>query len=254
MNEIEIIEKQNDITYEVAQVSFPAYEEYKEKAQLIADYIDTMDVDEDSVKEVNQTLAKARKLTGRLSKIRIDMKRDLLKNYNTFESQVKEICGIVDRADSDLRAKVRELDELERKKKVCAIHDVWDKRVSQYSELETILPDAFERWLSPKHLNKTVTMKSIEKDMTEWIRKTYEEMEAAKSMGHDYLVAFAWKGTLADAVAEVNSHREREEAVKKANLEEGGSEEKEVFAVFGKKDIALTEMLLNDHNIKYIIY
>ena len=35
--EFGIIEKQNDVTYEVAKVSFPAYEEYKEKAGEVAD-------------------------------------------------------------------------------------------------------------------------------------------------------------------------------------------------------------------------
>lgn len=254
MNELEITERNDDITYEVAQVSFPAYEEYKEKAQLIADYIDSMDVNEDNVKEVKETLAKARKLTGRLSKIRIDMKRDLLKNYTTFEEQVKDIVGIVDRADSDLRYKVRKLDEEYCRRKTLAAHEIWEKRIAQYPKLETILPDAFDRWLSPKHLNKSTSMSSIEKDMTEWIQKTYDEMKTAESMGHEYLVAFAWKGTLMEAIADVNAQREHEEAVRKANKEEGGDEEKEVFAVFGKKDIELTKMLLNDHDIKYIIY
>ena len=34
---LEIIERENDVTYEVPQVSFPAYEEYKEKAYAVAD-------------------------------------------------------------------------------------------------------------------------------------------------------------------------------------------------------------------------
>ena len=44
LNNLEIIEKQNDVTYEVPQVNFPAYEEYKDLkttqvAQLVKDRI-----------------------------------------------------------------------------------------------------------------------------------------------------------------------------------------------------------------------
>ena len=251
MNEIEIIEKQNDVIYEIPKVNFPAYEEYKEKAKAIAEYIGSMTVDETNIKETKETLAKARKLTDRLSRIRIDMKKELLKNYTVFEAQVKEIVQIVDGADVELRSRVRELEENERRQKEQLIRELWDKRVGPYSLILTTMPDAFERWITPKHLNKTVSMKSIEKDMTEWIDKTYKDMTTALSMGKEYLAAYGWQGDLAKAIAIVNAQKE---SIK--NIEDMAEEDeiKETFIVHGKKDIELTKMLLNDHNINYIIF
>ena len=249
MNEIEIIENQNDVIYEIPSVTFPAYEEYKEKAQAIAEYINSMSVDETNMKETKQTLAKARKLTDRLNRVRIDMKKDLLKNYTVFENQVKEIVRIVDDADVQLRAKVRELEEIERNRKLSEIREIWDKRVAQYPIIEKAMPDAFDRWITPQHLNKTTTMKAVENDMTDWINKTYNDMATAASMGSDYLAAYAWKGDLAQAIDMVKASREVTESVEE--LTDGQMTEK--FIVFGKKDIELTKLLLNDHNIEYII-
>lgn len=252
MNEVlEIVEKQNDITYEIPNVNFPAYEEYKDKAQTIANYIGSMEVDADNIKEIKQTLAKARKLTDRLNRVRIDMKKELLRNYTVFEGQVKEIINIVDRADSELRTKVFELEEAEREQKQAVIYDIWKRRVEQYPIIETTMPDAFERWLSPKHLNKTTTMKAVEKDMTEWIQKTYNDMQTALGLGKEYLVMYGWKGDLAEAIEAVKSQKEVSEAVDSLIDED---EVKETFIVYGKKDIELTTMLLNDHNINYIIF
>lgn len=251
MNELlEIVEKQNDVTYEIPKVDFPAYEEYKQKAQMIADYISQMEVDPDNIKDTKQTLAKARKLTDRLSRIRIDMKKEILQNYTLFESQVNEIVGIVGDADRELRAKVKALEEAEREEKEQEIFNIWQKRVAPYPIIEATMTNAFYRWLSPKHLNKTTTMKAVEKDMTEWIEKTYNEMQTALGMGREYLIAYGWKGDLAGAIEAVNTNREAE---KRLNGLDDDEETKETFIVYGRKDIDLTKMLLNEHNINYIL-
>ena len=114
---LEIIERENDVTYEVPQVNFPAYEEYKEKAYAVAEHIFHMDVTEENIKEAKQTLAKSRKLTDRLDRARIDMKKDILRNYTAFERQVKEIIAIIDDADREVRSKVKDLEEEERRKR-----------------------------------------------------------------------------------------------------------------------------------------
>ena len=251
MNELlEIVEKQNDVTFDIPQVNFPAYEEYKQKAQMIADYIGQMEVDPDNIKDTKQTLAKARKLTDRLSRIRIDMKKEILQNYTLFESQVNEIVGIVGDADRELRAKVKALEEAEREEKEQEIFNIWQKRVAPYPIIEASMPDAFERWMSPKYLNKTATMKAVEKDMTEWIQNTYNDMQTALGMGKEYLVAYGWKGNLAEAIEAVKTQKETEDRLN--NLVDD-DEAKETFIVYGKKDIDLTKMLLNDHNINYIL-
>lgn len=249
---LEITERQGDVTFEVPNVNFPAYEEYKAKAQAVAEYIYTMDIDEDGIKEVKSTLARARKLTDRLNRVRIDMKKEILKNYTQFEGQVKEITGIVETADKDLRGKVKELEEAEREAKKQKILEIWDKRVTAYHGLEKVMPDAFIRWLSPKHLNKTTSMKTVEADMVEWLTKTNNDMTAAAAMGEEYLAAYGWRGNLAEAIEIVEDKKKANEAIEELlEANDTSAEETATFRIIGRKDIALTERLLNENNIIY---
>lgn len=244
-----IIEKQNDVTYEIPKVSFPAYEEYKEKAEAIAEYISSLEVNEENIKETKKTLADARKLTDRLNRIRIDMKKEILQNYTVFENNLKEITGIVDRADKGLRDKIKELDELEREAKKEEIHNLWKKRVHAFPELEKLIPDAFDLWLRPSHLNKSMSMRSVETDMTKWIKETLDDIKAVEKMGGEYLSVFLQCGSLSGAIAAVEVQKETEERIRSVNGEP--DKEKAIFIVYGTKDVSLAERLLKENEINY---
>ena len=252
---LEIIEKQNDVTYDIPQVNFPAYEEYKEKAYAVAEYIYNMEPTEENIKETKATLAKARKLTDKLNRARIDMKKAILQNYTTFEQQVKEITGIIDDADKEIRAKVKDMEEAERQRKKEAIHELWLKRIPAYDYdlLNAVLPNAFDRWLTPKHLNKSTSMKSIETDMTTWIQKTLTDIETAKSMGDDYVEAYAWTGDLAKAIAEVHRREDALDAIH-GLMDPDEEEPSQTFVVYGWDNISKAEDLLRRNEIKFITY
>lgn len=252
---LEIVEKENDVTYEVPQVNFPAYEEYKEKAYAVAEHIYSMEPTEENIKETKATLAKARKLTDRLNRARIDMKKEILKNYTVFESQVKEIVGIIDDADKEIREKVKDMEEAERQKKKEAIHELWLKRIPAYDYdlLMAVLPNAFDRWLTPKHLNKSTSMKSIETDMTAWIQKTLTDIETAKDMGDDYVEAYAWTGDLAKAIAEVHRREDALDAIH-GLMDPDEEEPSQTFVVYGWDNISKAEDLLRRNEIKFITY
>ena len=252
---LEIIEKQNDVTYDIPQVNFPAYEEYKEKARAVAEYIYNMEPTEENIKETKATLAKARKLTDKLNRARIDMKKAILQNYTTFEQQVKEITGIIDDADKEIRAKVKDMEEAERQKKKAAIYELWLKRIPAYDYdlLNAVLPNAFDRWLTPKHLNKSTSMKSIETEMTAWLQKTLTEIGTLRDMGDDYLEAYSYTGDMAAAIKQVQQREDffdTMHGLKDEDLEEMS----QTFVVYGDDNISKTEDLLRRNNIKFITY
>ena len=252
---LEIIERENDVTYEVPQVSFPAYEEYKEKAYAVADHIFHMDVTEENIKEAKATLAKSRKLTDRLDRARIDMKKDILRNYTAFERQVKEIIAIIDDADREVRSKVKDLEEAERREKKEEIYELWLKRVPAYDYdlLEAVLPNAFDRWLTPKHLNKSTTMKVIEADMTAWIQKTITEITTLKGMGDDYLEAYTYTGDMAKAIQQVHQREDFLDTLHGLKAEDA-EEPSQTFIVYGDDNISKAEDLLRRNEIKFITY
>lgn len=251
-HELEIIGKENGVSYEIPQVLFPAYNEAKAKAEEVAAYIESQELTEENVKEIKSTLADARKLTDRMDRIRIDMKKQILIHYLEFEAQIKEITGIIDAADSELRGKVKDMEEAEREAKKADIAALWTKRVEQCPIIEKVMPDAFSRWLTPKHLNKTVTMKKVESDMTSWIQKTVNEMDTAQSMGDDFLAAYGWCGNLAEAIKQVNAQRETVKAVAEFGKDYYEDEPTETYIITGKKDIALVERLFAENDIAYI--
>lgn len=252
---LEITEREDDVTYDIPQVNFPAYEEYKEKAYAVADHIYHMDVTPENIKEAKATLAKSRKLTDRLNQARIEMKKKILMNYNVFEEQVKEIVGIIDDADKEVRAKVKDLEEKERQQKKDAIHELWLKRIPAYDYdlLNAVLPNAFDRWLTPKHLNKTTSMKSVEAEMTAWIQKTITEITTLKDMGDDYLEAYTYTGDMAKAIQQVKQREDFLDTLHGLKAEDV-EEPSQTFIVYGDDNISKAEDLLRRNNIKFITY
>lgn len=249
----EITEHQNDVTYDVPQISFPSYEKYRNQALAIRDEISGVPVSQDNIKEVKKTLAGVRKISDRMNRARIDIKKAILANYEQFEAQVKEITGIIDDADHDLRSKVRMLDDLEREAKRDQLREIWDMRVSQYGEIEQWMPDAFDIWLQPKHLNKTTSIKNAEVDMTAWIDQTYQDMVTAQGMGEDYLYEYVRCRNLGEAIRNVKDRASFLETIDNVDefLEDVNSDPVGRYTVFGAKDIALTDRLLNENEINY---
>lgn len=247
----EIIEKQNDITFEVAKVSFPAYEEYKEKAGEVAEYVRSVVVTADNIKDAKDTLARSRKLTDKLNRARIDMKKEILKDFSVVESQIKEITGIIDEADQELRGKVKELDALERNLKKNEIRKIWDARVLNYEDIRTLMPYAFDRWLTPKHLNKSTPMKNVEADMVSWLEQTKKDMKAAEAISSECLINYITGGDLSKAIEETKLLEAAEKYLDERDRDEGPVPKKATFIVTGKKDIELTERLLYENEINY---
>lgn len=246
MNEIVINSK--DVTYEVPKVTFPSYERYLQRAEDIAAQINALEVTPENVKEAKVTLADARKVTDGLNRIRIDIKKEVLKNYTVFEKQVKELCSIIDAADSDLRGKVRILDDLEREKKKTAIKEIWDKRFGMYS-IRQYQPDAFDDFLRPVHLNKSTSMKSVEKDMVAWLEDHDKNLATAALMGDECVAEYLMTDDLAVAIENVKEREGLLDLLHEDNEEE--AEEKALFIIKGSKDIAFTETLLKTNNINY---
>ena len=249
MENLEIIERENDITYQIPQVNFPAFEDYKQQAEAVSSYIRSLPVTQENIKAVKVELAKARKLTDRLNRSRIDIKKAILSQYTVFESQVKELCDIVGEADKELRDKVRQLEELERKCKMSEIEELWDKRVAQYDEITKYFPCALDLWFQPQFLNKSVSMKQIEDDMRDWLEECDNNIRVASKMGEDYLYEYTVTGNLAEAIELVQKREQWE-----SELEDEDPEEEipvQIFVVSGEKDIKLAEMLLKENNINY---
>lgn len=254
-----------DITYHIADVAFPNYEYYLGQAKQIAEYINNVELTEDSVKEAKTTLAAARKVADGLDRKRIDLKKQLLGNFSEFESQIREIQAVVSSAESDLREKVRELEELQREQKKDKIAEIWDKRFPQYKLAKFAGSyEAFVKWLQPSFLNKNVSMKAVEQSMTDWLEERESDITACEGMGEEYLTEYLSCYHLPTTITTVQERQKRATAIKEAMSDAKAAEwvdgiddevddgaEVGIFMVFGTANIALTERLLTENGIDF---
>lgn len=235
-----------DVAYSIAPVSFPAYESCKQQAQAVAEYIGGLELTEDNVKEVKENLAKCRKVTEALNRKRIDIKKQILQDYEDFDRKVKELVFIVDNADSALRTKVREMEEKERQEKKEQIRALWDKRAGLY-RISKVCDEAFDKFLTPKHLNKTTTMKAVEKAMTDWLERTEKDLELLSGMGPEFEAEYISCFDLNKAISEVHDRKTRVEAV----VNNPAAEPTATFTVYGTANINLARMLFEKNGINF---
>lgn len=254
MNEIKITTP--DVKWQAGIVEFDNFNEYKEQASEIASFINSFSLTDENIQTAKKMLASSRKIVNALDKKRIGIKKDLLKSYEIFENQIKELKAIIDEADVTIRNQVKEIEEKEREEKRLKIKEMWDKRIQQY-EVQ-IIPNLFDRWLTPQHLNKSMSMKKVEEDMVKFLEQRQQDLEALNTMDDKSELIAEYFKTLSLTETMVN-HREkieREELAKKAARildADDEDEEMEIFIVTGKKDIAMTKLLLNSNGIKYRI-
>lgn len=236
---------QDSVQYTKPVVNFADFNYFLAMAGQVADYISRLELTEDNIKDVKKDLARARKLTKALNDERIRIKREINEPLAVFESQVKEITGVVDEAEEKLRSKVREVEEKEREDKKEQLYEIWQKRAGLY-ELPQMLPNAFELWLTPQHLNKTTSLRSAEDDMVTWLEEKQRELDTLHSMDDEYMVEYLSTLNLADAINAVHEREERYDAVHAASDEEVAT-----FIITGAANIKFTEMLLNTNNINF---
>lgn len=248
MQEIALI---NDIETNVIQgsISFPMYEELKNQALQVAEYVSSIEVTEDTVKQSKKLLATVNKSVKSLEDRRIAIKKELLIPYNEFEAQVKEIVGIVKEADTLVRTQVKELEEKEREEKQDKIEEIWNKRVQAY-DFDFINIDKF---LVPSHLNKTTSLSKVEDEMVTWLEKVNSDLKVIESLPDrkEILQEYIENIDLTVSMLLVNERKEKEKKVNEIYEENEDISQVYYFKIFNEKDTKLVELLLNENKIQF---
>lgn len=230
-------------------IHFPEYKTLIEQAKQIASEINAMEeVTDENVKETKKVLAKVNKSIKALNDKRMRIKNEILEPYEIFNTQIKEIEGIVKSADEVVRQKVRDLEERERESKKEELREIWDLRIGQY-ELSKIFE--FDDWLTPQHLNKSMSVSKAEEDMTAFLEQAERDLEILKGMtdSDDLILEYKECKELGVAITIVNQKKEM-----KKELEETIKErvpDAFTFRVFGEKDRKLVEYLLKENCINF---
>lgn len=250
-NENELIQNMQ-ITVIQGSIDFLGLERIKQEALQLAEDLQTVEVNEDNLKESKKLLAAVNKRKKELEDERIRIKKLMLEPYQEFEVHVKEIVQIVDAANDTVRQQVKDLEEKERQEKQQQLADLFHKRKTLYT-LGDLIP--FEDFLKPKHLNKTTSIESVEMEMVDFLEQTEKDVKVLKSLPdlNAHVSAYLKTFDLALAMTQVNDEKQRRqqiEAVKKEKKTEEGFKVFQ-FRIFNEKDKALVEMFMQQNKITY---
>lgn len=233
-------------------ISFPEYQGLIEEAKRVSEFIDSIELTDDNVKEVKGILAKANRAIKELNDRRITIKKEILEPYEVFAGQIKEIETIVKDSDNRLRNEVRKLEESLRSIKKEEIRELWNKRVKQYEYAKLM---DFENFLDNKHLNKTTSMNSVESDMVSFLDKAEVDLGIlCASERKDEAISLYKENKDLGLVIAIIKERIEESKKNEEILKDFAKDEKEevfIFTIKGKKDKNFVEMLLKENAINY---
>src|SRR5690625_3969254 len=209
-------------------VEFNGFEKLKQEALQLSEQIQQVEVTDENIQSSKKLLAAVNKRVKEMEDRRISIKKEMLEPYNEFERQVKEIVNIVKDADNLVREQVRGLEEQERMEKREKIKEIFDKRIKQYTFSEVF---TFDHFITPKHLNKSSSIKSVESEMVDLLEKKESDMKVIDNLPnrHDVLMEYIDTKDLSVAINIVNDR----EAWKKqiSTKVPDKQEKKEVFLI-----------------------
>jgi hypothetical protein len=236
------------------QVVFKTYEEVKASAVKLAEQIKTLEVSEDNVKLSKKLLAEVNKRVKELEDRRIIIKKAMLEPYQTFEEQVKEIVGIVKEADAIVRDQVKQMEEQERIEKEKVLWELWAKRIQQYSFKEFV---QFMDFAQPRHLNKSISIDAVEKEMVAFLEKVEGDMQVIYKLPEvdNHINAYLNTFDLGQAMMIVKQEQERKAQIEQARKKTVQPSGKIAFLVSIKveneKELKLLEMILQENKFEY---
>ena len=133
---------------------------------------------EDTIAEAKEDRAKLNKLRDAIDTERKNRKKEYMKPFETFEDQAKELCELIDQANSGIK---EQLDAFEQKRideKTARIEALFADIISNYDLSFVTLEKIFnEKWY-----NKGTTEKAIAKEITDICEKAISDLAIIKRM------------------------------------------------------------------------
>lgn len=154
------------------------YEELKEQITEKAEMYMSLVYSEDQMKEAKRDRADLNRFKKALNAKRIDVKKQVMDPYTTFEEQMKELVSIVDKAVSNIDVQVKGYEEGLRQEKDEKCRSMWEECIGDL--IRTVPYDKIrkEEWLK-----RSISMKAIKEDMMEMAERIDREL---KLIGADF--------------------------------------------------------------------
>ena len=164
----------------------PVLTEYLQVKQELTTRIEKLnaikELTEENKKEVKNGIAEINKVKDRISRFRIDNQNAFLKYIEPCINQCKELEDMCSKGLSEIKAKVKELEEKEKSDKKATIKQLWELKI-EATQNRTYLK--FDMFFQESMTNKTTSMNIIEKQMTEFIESKDNDINFIKTNTDD---------------------------------------------------------------------
>ena len=173
---------------------------------------------EDNKKEVKAAISEINKVKERISRFRIDESAKFMEYINPYIEQCKELEKLCVEGVSQIKTKVNQLEEEERKQKGETVKQLFEFAIDAcpYKALLT-----FEMFFEPNMANKSSSLTVIENQLNDWITARISDLDFIKKNADeaDAIIAiYLTNGLKLTAAIETHQERYRSEAEIKAMI------------------------------------
>jgi DNA (cytosine-5)-methyltransferase 3A len=194
------------------QITFN-YEELKQELTAKVEMYETLVYTDEQIQDAKKDKANLNKLKKALNDERIRREKEYMQPFNQFKAQINEIIGIIDKPVAVIDKQVKEYEEKQKQEKLDNITKFFNSTIHpEWLHLSQIM-DA-------KWLNASVSMKSIQNEITERLEQIIRDSETLSNLPEfSFEATEVYKSTLDLGKALNEAHRLAEIAKKKAEYE-----------------------------------
>lgn len=205
------------------------YEELKQQIQTrAADYASLVYTD-DQIANAKKDRADLNRLKKALNDERIRQEKEFLQPFNEFKAQVKELCGIIDKATASVDKQIKDFEEQQKQDKLWKIKEYFDGAFIYGEAVNKNI--TFDNILDPKWLNASVSMKSIQEAIDTKMEQIAKDLAVIGSLPfYAFEARECYLDTLDLTKAVSEAHRLQEQAEKRAAWEAEQQKRKEEAA------------------------
>ena len=148
------------------------FEEFKAGLEVQLEQFKNFVVSEDAITNAKATRAGLNKVEKTIDDRRKELKKEFLKPYEVVDAQAKILIGMINEVKDNIDSQIKVFEESEKEAKKNEVIDLWGAKDYKKVSLEHIWSD--------KWLNKTVTLKQVEKEIDDAIVKIESDLNSIK--------------------------------------------------------------------------
>ena len=202
MNNLEVVVKQ-----ELGTINFN-FEEIKENLATMMSAYEGAIFSDDSIVQAKGECAALRNIDKALNARRIEIKKEFMKPYDSFDAQVKELCQLIQTPITLIDGQVKAFEENQKAKKKQRIETLYSEIIGDVADYLPLVKIYDAKWE-----NKTYLTTKIKAELESLVESTVAAIDTIKSMNSECidkaLIQFKADLSLANAITYINKYEQQ---------------------------------------------